>query len=273
MPKPSTLWVGPPELAILLIFRPGGLGAARRATATAGRRSWRPVFPPESDLFSEIASAGRSVAYAPRPAQRPDYETAWKASSHWAVHAVWVGFVRRAMLVEGPVPPGPRDAVERIPPCPPSASEVAKRLECARLLALSDHPTAPGDLRLHSCLPQTTRWVAQPITLPIRGPGSTRPVSRSSSEPPDCLRCRDPKRRLRRCAGIKCAPAAKFRKKSLSGVCAGKLSQLAPEKCLHGWCGFLPCGPPAGCFRSRTRVEQQRVFSHEPVKSFAPRSC
>jgi len=39
--------------------------------------------------------------------------------------------------MEGPVPPGPRDAVERIPPCPPSASEVAKRLECASLLALS----------------------------------------------------------------------------------------------------------------------------------------
>jgi hypothetical protein len=51
------------------------------------------------------------------------------------------------------------------------------------------------------------------------------PCPVSSSEPPDCLRCRDPKRRLRSCAGIKCAPAAKFRKKSLSGVGAGKLSQ------------------------------------------------
>jgi len=61
MPKPSTLWVRPPELAILLIFRPRGLGAARRATARAGRRSWGPVFPPVSDLFSEIASAGHSA--------------------------------------------------------------------------------------------------------------------------------------------------------------------------------------------------------------------
>ena len=51
------------------------------------------------------------------------------------------------------------------------------------------------------------------------------PCPVSSSEPPDCLHCRDPKRRLRSCAGIKCAPAAKFRKKSLSGVGAGKLSQ------------------------------------------------
>jgi hypothetical protein len=57
---------------------------------------------------------------------------------------------------------------------PNGASELAKRLECARLLALSDHRTAPGDLRLHSCLPQTTIWVVHPTTLPIRGPGSTR---------------------------------------------------------------------------------------------------
>jgi hypothetical protein len=39
----------------------GPLAAARRATARAGRRSWGPVFPPESDLFSEIASAGHSA--------------------------------------------------------------------------------------------------------------------------------------------------------------------------------------------------------------------
>ena len=80
--------------------------------------------------------------------------------------------------VKGPVPPGPGDAVEGVPP-----------------------------------------------VSPLEGPVPPRPVSRSSSEPPDCLRCRDPKRRLRSCAGIKCAPAAKFRKKSLSDVCAGKLSQ------------------------------------------------
>jgi len=118
---------------------------------------------------------------------------------------------------QGPVSPGPRDAVEgvpladaveRIPPSAPGASELAKRMECASLLALSDHRTASGDLAPHSCLPQATGWVAQPMTLPIRGPDSPLPVSRSSSEPPDCLHCRDPKRRLRSCAGIKCAPAA-----------------------------------------------------------------
>jgi len=46
--------------------------------------------------------------------------------------------------VEGPVPPGPRDAVEgappedaveRIPPCPPGASDLAKRMECARVVS------------------------------------------------------------------------------------------------------------------------------------------
>jgi hypothetical protein len=77
---------------------------------------------------------------------------------------------------QGPVSPGPRDAVEgvpladaveRIPPSAPSASEVAKRMECASLLALWKSPTALGDLAPHSCLPQTTRWVAHPTTLPI----------------------------------------------------------------------------------------------------------
>jgi len=51
--------------------------------------------------------------------------------------------------------------------------DVAKRLECACLLALSKGDTPPGDLAPRSCLPQTTGWVAHPTTLPIRGPGST----------------------------------------------------------------------------------------------------
>ena len=85
--------------------------------------------------------------------------------------------------MEGPVPPGLRDAVERIPPSAPGASEVAKRMECASLLALWKSPTAPGDLRLHLCLPQATRWVAHPTPLPIRGPGSTRARGRRGRRP------------------------------------------------------------------------------------------
>jgi hypothetical protein len=52
-------------------------------------------------------------------------------------------------------------------------SEVAKRLECASLLALSKSNSALGDLPAQTCLPQTTEWVAHPTTLSIRGPGST----------------------------------------------------------------------------------------------------
>jgi len=144
-PKPSTLWVGPPELAILLIFRPRGLGAARRATARAGRRSWGPVFPPESDLFSEIASAGHS-----------------------------------ARLRAGPCAPARvRNGVEAVPPLGGTGGF--------------------GRIR--------------PPRHAFGGPGSTRPVSRSSSEPPDCLRCRDPKRRLRSCAGYQIRPSRKIPKK------------------------------------------------------------
>ena len=39
---------------------------------------------------------------------------------------------------------------------PHGASELAKRLECASLPALSKRDTPPGDLRPRSCLPQTT---------------------------------------------------------------------------------------------------------------------
>ena len=56
-------------------------------------------------------------------------------------------------FMEGPVPPGPRDAVGRIPPCPPGASEVAKRMEGAGLPALSDSDTPPGDLPPHRYVP------------------------------------------------------------------------------------------------------------------------
>ena len=55
--------------------------------------------------------------------------------------------------LEGPVPPGPRDAVGRIPPCPSGASEVAKRMEGAALPALSDSDTPPGDLPPHRYVP------------------------------------------------------------------------------------------------------------------------
>jgi len=56
---------------------------------------------------------------------------------------------------------------------PRGASDFAKRLECPSLLAPSKSPTAPGNLRRHCRLPQTTGWVAHPTTLPIRGPGFT----------------------------------------------------------------------------------------------------
>jgi len=59
--------------------------------------------------------------------------------------------------MEGSVPLGPRDAVERIPPCPPGPSEVAKCLECTRLVAPSKSPTVPGDLP-----PLTSKAVPRP---------------------------------------------------------------------------------------------------------------
>jgi len=59
--------------------------------------------------------------------------------------------------MKGPVPPGPRDAVERIFPCPPGPPEVAQRLECTRLVAPSKSPTVPGDLP-----PLTSKAVPRP---------------------------------------------------------------------------------------------------------------
>gem|GEM_PF-2601548 len=79
--------------------------------------------------------------------------------------------------MKGTVPPGPRDAVERIPPCPPGASEVAKRLECACLLALSDNNTPPRGLQSHPNFSGITVWDAQTATLPLDGklpPGPDR---------------------------------------------------------------------------------------------------
>jgi hypothetical protein len=104
--------------------------------------------------------------------------------------------------LDGLVPPGPRDAVEGVPPVsfmegpvppralitptaaasrrtpraaatPHGAPEVAQRLECASLRALSDHRTAPGDLRPHSCLPQTTRLSEDPTTHTVGGANPT----------------------------------------------------------------------------------------------------
>ena len=45
-----------------------------------------------------------------------------------------------------PVPPGARDAVEGVSPSQHGASGLAQRLECARLLALLQNASAPGDL-------------------------------------------------------------------------------------------------------------------------------
>jgi hypothetical protein len=87
--------------------------------------------------------------------------------------------------MKGTVPPGPRDAVERIPPCPPSASEVAKRLECASLLALSKQRSTTGDLLPQPCFTQTTGVSGDPTTHRWRtrlhhGPGWwTRTVGRA----------------------------------------------------------------------------------------------
>ena len=81
--------------------------------------------------------------------------------------------------MQDPVPPGPPHtaAASRRTPCaaatPRGASDFAKRLQCPSLLAPSTSPTAPGNLRRHCRLPQTTGWVAHPTTLPIRGPGFT----------------------------------------------------------------------------------------------------
>ena len=88
-------------------------------------------------------------------------------------------------FMEGPVPPGPRDAVECIPPSAPSASEVAKRMECASLLALSKQRSTTGDLLPQPCFTQTTGVSGDPTTHRWRtrlhhGPGWwTRTVGRA----------------------------------------------------------------------------------------------
>jgi len=92
--------------------------------------------------------------------------------------------------------------------------EVAARQFAPLLLPLQLHrllghpfPRATACLQLEKRVP-----LAQSLSgavSPRRNRVPPRPVFRSSSEPPDCLRCRNPKRRLRSCAGIKCAPAAR----------------------------------------------------------------
>jgi hypothetical protein len=107
-------------------------------------------------------------------------------------------------------PSGSEGGVALIPPSLPlscaaatlhGASERAKRLECARLLALSKSPTAPRDLPGHCRLPQTTGWIAHPTTLPSdgrlapgRGPGE--PAQAASTRRQRSSACRAP-----------CAPA------------------------------------------------------------------
>ena len=54
-------------------------------------------------------------------------------------------------------------------------------------------------------------FVRRAMLLEARVP--LRPVFRSSSEPPDCLHCRDPKRRLRSCARYEMRPSRKIPKK------------------------------------------------------------
>jgi len=91
--------------------------------------------------------------------------------------------------MKGTVPPGPRDAVERIPPCPPGASEVAKRLECASLLALSDNNTPPRGATVPSQLLRNHRlgcsdgdtsvgWQASSRPRPHRKPRLPKPQAR-----------------------------------------------------------------------------------------------
>jgi hypothetical protein len=77
-------------------------------------------------------------------------------------------------------PSGSEGGVALIPPSlplscaaatPHGASELAKRLQCAGLLALSKSDTQPRELPQHPRFPQATGWVARPRTLPSRGPG------------------------------------------------------------------------------------------------------
>ena len=52
-------------------------------------------------------------------------------------------------------------------------SEVAKRLECASLRALSKHRTAAGDLPPHFCFPHTTRLSEDPTPHTVGGTSPT----------------------------------------------------------------------------------------------------
>ena len=53
------------------------------------------------------------------------------------------------------------------------AFDFAKRLECARLRALSKHRTAAGDLLPHFCFPQTTRLSEDPTPHTVGGTSPT----------------------------------------------------------------------------------------------------
>jgi len=73
-------------------------------------------------------------------------------------------------------PSGSEGGVALIPPSLPlsyvaatqhGAFQLAQRLECASLLALSKSPTAPRDLPGHCRLPQTTGWIAHPTPLTL----------------------------------------------------------------------------------------------------------
>jgi len=110
--------------------------------------------------------------------------------------------------MQGPVPPGPRDAVERVPPVsfmegpvppralithtaaasrrspcaaatPPRASARAQRLDYARLLALSKSDTVLGDLRSRPYLPRPFQarpyWLLSRPHLPSEGRLPPRP--------------------------------------------------------------------------------------------------
>ena len=106
--------------------------------------------------------------------------TAWKPSSHWEERTVLTGFVRRAMPLEGRVPPRSKThtaAASRRSPCAAATShgafDFAERLECACLLALSDDCTAAGHVPPHPCFPQATGLSGKPTASSVRGPGST----------------------------------------------------------------------------------------------------
>ena len=139
----------------------------------------------------------RPETYDPTPAfhKRPD---GLLSRRHCPFEARFHPGPTVTIRLEGPVPPGPGDAVEGVPP----------------------------------------------VSF-MEGRVSPRPVSRSSSEPPDCLHCRDPKRRLRSCAGYEMRPSRKIPKKvSVWRMCREALA-ISPGE-VPAWLVWVSPMRPAG---------------------------